>query len=101
MSFKPHLTTSYSIDNSYQSFHSQRPRYRYFLRLILGISLQMDNFQGLQNVGFIVTFLFNEHNYNIRETTTHIAYLITIVLWKPYLLKDINQLEQLYCRATK
>ena len=63
------------------------------------------NIKGLSYVRLITTFLFNKHNCYIQETS-----IISLVrsqlmscstLWKPYLLKDIRQLEQIQRRTMK
>ena len=51
-------------------------------------------------------FLFNKHNCYIQEISIYISLvrsqlMFCSTLWKPYLLKDIRQLEQLQHRATK
>ena len=72
----------------------------------LGTPPPTHNIKGFSDVRLISTFLFNKHNYYIQETTIYISLvrsqlMFCSTLWKPYLLKDIRQLQQLQRHTTK
>ena len=84
MSFKPHLQTSYSIGNNVISKVTTHRD----LGIIISSDLDSTN----------ITAISKKHLY-ISLVRSQLMFCST--LWKPYLLKDIRQLEQLQHRAMK
>ena len=107
MSFKPHLQTSYSIGNNIISKVSTHRD----LGIIISSDLDWElhhqhiiskayRMLGLLQCSFStnITTISKKHLY-VLLVRSQLMFCST--LWKPYLLKDIRQLEQLQHHATK
>jgi len=107
MSFKPHLTTSYSIGNS------SIPKVSTHRDLGIIISSDLDwephHKYIISKAYKMLGLLRRSFSTNITTISKKQLYISLVrsqlmfcsLLWKPYLLKDIRQLEQLQRRATK
>ena len=106
MSFKPHLQTSYSIGNNVISKVSTHRDLGIFISSDLDWESHHQHI--ISKAYWMLGLLRRSFSTNITAISKKHLYISLVryqlmfcsMLWKPYLLKDIRQLEQLQHRAT-
>jgi len=84
-------------------YYSNYSRYLDFLRPLMGASLSVYHYQVLQITWVTQAYTFSNHNSinSKKQLYIQLQLLYCFVLWKPHLIKHIQQFEQVQRCATK